>query len=144
MQSHELKRVHKNTKKKTVGRGGTRGKTAGRGTKGQNARAGHKKRPEALERIKKIPKLRGYRWNTAVKPKPIVINLFDLAKLDGGTEVSPRALAKAGIISMPRHVHRVVKILSKGDVTSAYNVHHCFVSITAKDKIEKAGGVVKQ
>ena len=40
MQIHNLKRVHPNKKSKTVGRGGTRGKTAGRGTKGQNARAG--------------------------------------------------------------------------------------------------------
>ena len=39
MQTHNLKRVHPNKKGKTVGRGGTRGKTAGRGTKGQNARA---------------------------------------------------------------------------------------------------------
>ena len=42
-----------------MGRGGTRGKTAGRGTKGQNARAGRKKRPELRDIIKRIPKLRG-------------------------------------------------------------------------------------
>jgi len=43
-----------------VGRGGKRGKTAGRGTKGQNARAGRKKRPELRDIIKKLPKRRGY------------------------------------------------------------------------------------
>ncbi len=43
MQSHNLKRVHKNKKHQQIGRGGTRGKTSGRGTKGQNARAGHRK-----------------------------------------------------------------------------------------------------
>ena len=42
-----------------VGRGGKRGKTSGRGTKGQNARAGRKKRPEMRDFIKRIPKLRG-------------------------------------------------------------------------------------
>ena len=59
MQFHTLKRKTKNKKAKQVGRGGTRGKTSGRGTKGQNARAGHKKRPELRDIIKRVPKLRG-------------------------------------------------------------------------------------
>lgn len=59
MQFHSLKRRTKNKKARQVGRGGTRGKTAGRGTKGQNARAGRKKRPELRDIIKRIPKLRG-------------------------------------------------------------------------------------
>ncbi len=59
MQFHTLKRKTKNKKSRQVGRGGKRGKTAGRGTKGQNARAGHKKRPELRNIIKRIPKLRG-------------------------------------------------------------------------------------
>ena len=59
MQIHNIKRKTKNKKSVSVGRGGTRGKTSGRGTKGQNARAGHKKRPELRDIIKKIPKLRG-------------------------------------------------------------------------------------
>ena len=59
MQFHTLKRKTKNKKSKQVGRGGTRGKTAGRGTKGQNARAGRKKRPELRDIIKRVPKLRG-------------------------------------------------------------------------------------
>ena len=59
MQFHNLKRKTKNKQARQVGRGGARGKTSGRGTKGQNARAGHKKRPELRDIIKKIPKLRG-------------------------------------------------------------------------------------
>jgi len=59
MQFHTLKRKTPNKKHKTVGRGGTRGKTSGRGTKGQNARAGRKKRPELRDFIKRVPKLRG-------------------------------------------------------------------------------------
>jgi ribosomal protein L15 len=59
MQFHTLKRKTENKKSKQVGRGGTRGKTSGRGTKGQNARAGHKKRPELRDIIKRVPKLRG-------------------------------------------------------------------------------------
>lgn len=59
MQFHTLKRKTPNKKSKQVGRGGTRGKTSGRGTKGQNARAGRKKRPELRDFIKRVPKLRG-------------------------------------------------------------------------------------
>lgn len=59
MQLHTLKPKTPRKKAKQVGRGGTRGKTAGRGTKGQNARAGRKKRPELRDFIKRIPKLRG-------------------------------------------------------------------------------------
>lgn len=59
MQFHTLKRKNPNKKSKQVGRGGTRGKTSGRGTKGQNARAGRKKRPELRDFIKRVPKLRG-------------------------------------------------------------------------------------
>lgn len=59
MQFHTLKRKTPNYKSQQVGRGGTRGKTSGRGTKGQNARAGHKNRPELRDTIKRVPKLRG-------------------------------------------------------------------------------------
>lgn len=59
MQFHDLKSKTGKKKSRQVGRGGKRGKTSGRGTKGQNARAGHKKRPEMRDVIKRIPKLRG-------------------------------------------------------------------------------------
>lgn len=59
MQYHSLKRKTPNKKSTAVGRGGKRGKTSGRGTKGQNARAGRKKRPELRDFIKRFPKLRG-------------------------------------------------------------------------------------
>lgn len=59
MQLHTLKPKTRSRKSQRVGRGGKRGKTAGRGTKGQNARAGRKKRPELRDFIKRFPKLRG-------------------------------------------------------------------------------------
>jgi large subunit ribosomal protein L15 len=59
MQLHTLKPRTARQKSRQVGRGGKRGKTAGRGTKGQNARAGRKKRPEIRDFIKRFPKLRG-------------------------------------------------------------------------------------
>lgn len=59
MQFHNLRSRTKRKRARQVGRGGRRGKTSGRGTKGQNARAGRKKRPEIRDIIKRIPKLRG-------------------------------------------------------------------------------------
>ena len=53
MQLHELKRKTENKTPKRVGRGGIRGKTSGRGTKGQKARAGHSIRPDIREKTKK-------------------------------------------------------------------------------------------
>ena len=64
MQIHSIKREHPNKKARQVGRGGTRGKTSGRGGKGQTARAGNKRRPQLRDIIKKLPKLRGYRFNS--------------------------------------------------------------------------------
>lgn len=60
-----------------MGRGGTRGKTAGRGTKGQNARAGRKKRPELRDFIKHVPKLRG-RGRSSLKSRQAKLKGADL------------------------------------------------------------------
>jgi large subunit ribosomal protein L15 len=67
MQIHNLKRLHKNKKDRIVGRGGKHAKTSGRGGKGQTARAGNKRRPELRDIIKKLPKNRGYRFNSFKK-----------------------------------------------------------------------------
>jgi ribosomal protein L15 len=67
MQIHNLKRKHKNKKDRIVGRGGKHAKTSGRGGKGQTARAGNKRRPELRDIIKKLPKLRGYQFNSIQK-----------------------------------------------------------------------------
>ena len=67
MQIHNLKRTHKNKKDRIVGRGGKHAKTSGRGGKGQTARAGNKRRPEFRDIIKKLPKLRGYRFKSIHK-----------------------------------------------------------------------------
>lgn len=68
MQIHNLKRTHKNKKDRIVGRGGKHAKTSGRGGKGQTARAGNKRRPELRDIIKKLPKNRGYQFNSIRKP----------------------------------------------------------------------------
>ena len=145
MQSHNLKRNHPNKKSKTVGRGGTRGKTSGRGTKGQNARAGHKKRPEIRDFIKRIPKLRGRgkNINTSIQTKPAIVNIGDLNKMfKNGDIVSPEILVKNGMIKMISGNLPKVKILATGELLKKLTVKGCQMSITAKLAIEKAGGSI--
>src|ERR1035437_4462306 len=97
MQTHQIKREHKNKKARQIGRAGQRGKTSGRGTKGQNARAGHKKRPEIRDFIKRLPKMRGHgkNLNVSVQSKPTILNLRDLKVFAAGETASlPTLLAK--------------------------------------------------
>src|SRR3989338_9159044 len=85
-----------------VGRGGKRCKTAGRGTKGQNARAGRKKRPELRDIIKKLPKRRGYGKNRGrsvdgSKQDAVVISLDRLEKLfEKGSGGTPKIFVPKG------------------------------------------------
>ncbi len=141
-----LKRKTKNKKPKLVGRGGTRGKTSGRGTKGQKARAGHKIRPHIRDMIKKFPKLRGRgkNINKAFALRSAVVNLFALEKhFSIGEAVTPAALLAKGLIIRAKGVLPPVKILASGELTKKLEIFDCDVSATAKEKIEKAGGVVK-
>ena len=64
MQSHDVKRNTPRKESVQIGRGGRRGKTSGKGHKGQKARAGTSMRPEMRDLIKKVPKLRGRGVNT--------------------------------------------------------------------------------
>ncbi len=128
-----------------VARGGKRGKTAGRGGKGQSARAGNKRRPEWRDIIKKLPKLRGRGKNSnkSIQTKPAIINLSILEKsFDAGASVTPTILVESGVISTQSGKTPKVKILGDGEITKALKVSGCFVSGSAKDKIEKAGGTI--
>ena len=65
MQLHEVVPFYAPVAAKRIGRGGKRGKTSGKGGKGQTARAGARPRPEMRDFIKKLPKLRGHGVNRA-------------------------------------------------------------------------------
>jgi len=142
MQLHELKRKTPNKNIKRVGRGGLRGKTSGRGTKGQKARAGHRIRPDVREKLKKLPKLRGYNFNS-IAVKPTVINLKSLeVAFMSGDSVNPTMLIERGIVRARKGVTPKVKILADGELTKKLTVTGCTMSASAKEKIEKAGGSV--
>jgi large subunit ribosomal protein L15 len=143
MQIHELKRRTENRKTAIVGRGGKRGKTSGRGGKGQTARAGHKIRPEMRDTIKKMPKLRGYAFKSYAD-KASVVNVVDLEILfSNGDSVTPQTLVEKGIFELSAGKNPRVKILGTGEITKKLNISGCLTSIEAKNKIEKAGGSVK-
>src|SRR4051812_5024703 len=102
MQLHNVKRINKNKKRMTVARGGKRGKTAGRGTKGQKARSGHKIRPEIRDVIKRIPKMRGRGKNSnlTIQEEVVVVSLESISgAYKNGEIVSRTTLAEKGVIS---------------------------------------------
>ncbi len=146
MQIHNLKRKTPNRKVAIVGRGGKRGKTSGRGGKGQTARAGHKARPEWRDFIKRMPKMRGYSFQsiTGVTHPVTAINLdlVDVAFKAGAT-VKPSTLFACGLVKQYKGQNQKIKILGSGEITKKIQVVGCTVSASAKAKIEKAGGTVK-
>lgn len=143
MQRHELKSKTKRTKKTLRGRGD---KTAGRGTKGQKARAGHKIRPEIRDFIKTLPKLRGRGVNSnksiKVKPTSIALGLIS-ATFKANDIVSPTTLYKKDLISKVSGKLPKVKVLKSGDVDKALIFIDCLVSQAVQEQIEKNGGKIK-
>jgi large subunit ribosomal protein L15 len=146
MQLHNLVPKTKNKKTMLVGRGGKRGKTSGRGGKGQTARAGNKKRPELRDFIKRIPKLRGrgVNQNKSIITRPVIVNLDMVeAVFESGSIISPATLIEKKTISTLDGKIPTVKILGSGDITKKFNIENCLISKQAKEKVEKAGGSVK-
>jgi large subunit ribosomal protein L15 len=141
-----LKRIHKNIKKVQVGRGGKRGKTAGRGTKGQNARSGRKIRPEIRDMIKRLPKLRGRGKNSnkSIAEKTLPVNVGQLnAAFSNGDEVTRNAIFAKGLIFVANESERRIKILGDGELTKKLIISGCLVSKSAEEKVKKAGGTIK-
>ena len=142
MKLHELRPAEGAKKKrKRVGRGiaAGQGKTAGRGTKGQNARAGGGVRPYfeggQLPLVRRLPHKRGFTNIFKVYYTPV--NLDRLDDFAAGDEVSPAALAEAGIIKSPCEP---VVILGRGELDRPLTVKAHRFSASARDKIQEAGG----
>ncbi len=148
MQLHEIKPTQARKQSKRIGLGGKRGKTSGKGGKGQTARAGNSMRPEMREIIKKLPKLRGFGKNRArtvnsgkVAPTVVNISALELAFKDGAA-VNPKAIIASGVISAKNKAITKVKILGNGELSKKLTITGCEFSASAKEKIEKAGGSI--
>jgi len=143
MQLHELKKNTTFKKKKRVGRGGKKGTYCGTGGKGQKGRAGAKFKPLIREWVKKYPKLRGYNFN--VLSSVSAVNLDVLEKIFNEKDiVSPETLVSKKAVRRVDGKAPLVKILSRGEIKKALVIENCTVSKAAKEKIEKAGGTIKE
>lgn len=148
---HTLKRTTKRPYRRVGrGQGSSRGKQAGRGGKGQTARAGHKIRPELRDIIKKLPKRRGFGKNRGrtVNPSrknavPVPLSLISKLFADGSI-ISPKILKERGIINERGPLFPPIKIMGGADLDKKLNFKGCSVSVSARAAIEKAGGSVQQ
>ncbi len=129
------------TAKTRVGRGeGSKGKTAGRGTKGTGARGNTNARFEGGQTplFMRLPKMKGLRNKPRNKVVFQVVNLDRLAELfPNGGEVGPAELAEAGAVRR----NQPVKVLGSGELGGvALTVSAHAFSESAKEKIAAAGG----
>ncbi len=141
MRLHDLQPAPGATRKRTrKGRGiaAGQGKTAGRGTKGQGARAGGVKRPYfeggQLPLVRRLPHLRGF--TNIYREEFDVVNLDQLDKFEPNTAITPELLGERGLVA---HTGRV-KVLGRGDLTKALQVSAHAFSESARQKITAAGG----
>ena len=133
-------------KRKRVGRGlasGT-GKTAGKGSKGQLARAGGGSRPGfeggQMPLYRRLPK-RGFLPHGG-KASYALVNVRDLAaRFPSGSVVDPDALVEAGLVK--RSGRQAVKVLGDGELGHALTVRAHKLSESARRKVEAAGGRVE-
>ena len=141
MKIHELKAVEGSTKEvKRIGRGhgSGNGKTAGKGHKGQKARAGRGQRfgfeGGQMPLQRRVPK-RGF--NNIFATEYAVVNLSDLNTFEDGAVVDAAALIEKGII---KKEYDGLKVLGNGELSKKVTVKAAAFSASAKDKIVAAGG----
>lgn len=144
MRLHDLSPAEKSkSKKKRKGRGvgSGLGKTAGRGSKGQNARSGGSARPGyeggQMPLHRRLPK-RGF--TNIFKKEFSVVNLKDLASFEPGSLVDLNTLLRDGLV---KGVKDGVKLLGNGDISIPLTIKLNAVSRNAKMKIEAAGGKIE-
>ncbi len=133
-------------KRKRVGRGisAGQGKTAGRGTKGQNARSGGGKgvyfEGGQLPLARRLPYKRGFTNIRKVYYSPVNIKQLSEFEFDDDVVVTPEVLAAIGLVKKPTDP---VVILGDGEVSQALTIQAHRFSASAKEKIEAAGGSVE-
>jgi large subunit ribosomal protein L15 len=138
---------HQRERRLGRGHGSGRGKTAGRGTKGQKARTGgHVNRSfngGQTRLSKRLPFVRGLGNNTSpYRDDYTIINIVDLEAFDNGAQVHPKDLLTRGLMTAAQS-RGLVKILGDGELDHPLTVHAHKFSATAKAKIEAAGGSVE-
>jgi len=148
MELHALPSIGKKRSQR-IGRGGKRGTTSGRGTKGQHSRAGHKIRPALRDLIIRIPKRRGFR-NKTKSDKPLVLDITNLIHKSasyiatagkGPLVVDHVFLRASGLV--PQGYQGKVKVLGTGEVKLQIVLKGITASKPVALRIEKAGGKIE-
>ena len=140
--------VKTKTLKKRVGRGigSGKGKTSGRGVKGQKSRSGVAIKSfegGQMPLYRRLPK-RGF--NPINKKKIAKINLDQLQTFVDNKRINPENLINLEILKRSKIINKTYlkfKILANGNLTTKIDIEADFSSITAKEKIEKLGGALK-
>jgi large subunit ribosomal protein L15 len=145
MKMHELQPADGSSRQRTrIGRGHGSGKvkTGGKGTKGQNARAGGGVPPYfeggQLPLIRKLPYRRGFLNPFRVPFREV--NVRDLAGFPDGSSVGPEEFEEMGIL---RGKRGPVKVLGEGEITIKLTVRAHKFTAGGRSKIEAAGGTVE-
>lgn len=142
MQLQQVRSKTRLKRQRRVGRGGKRGKTAGRGTKGQRARAGAKVRPALRDLIKKLPKRRGYRFRS-FQTRRAILDLGAIAgRFPSGATVTPQALLERKLIRRMKGRVPGVKILGSGPLKKPLTFRGVLLSRRARAVVEAAGGTI--
>jgi large subunit ribosomal protein L15 len=147
MKLHDLKPnkgAHRDRKRVGRGTAAGQGKTAGRGMKGQNSRAGggvplyHQ--GGNLPLFRKLPFKRGQGMNIVNRVRYAEVNLDQLDDFKADTEITPDFLLDEGIVN---DLELPVKVLGRGDVSVALKIKTHKISKSAREKVESAGGSVE-
>jgi len=139
----------KSRKRVGRGQGSGKGRYSGRGLKGQKSRAGSHKMRAGFEGgqmplAMRLPKLRGSTSKDAMPVGPFrtetqPVNVRDLERFDAGSDVTPELMLEQGLVSNTRVD---IKVLGDGELSKKLTVTAHRFSLSAKEKIEKAGGTV--
>ena len=143
MKLSSLSKITKKTQKRLgQGHGSGRGKTAGRGTKGQNAKGDRSLSFEggALTLIKRLPFMRGKGKNKSFKSQQVTVNVGLLNSLKKGSVVDVKSLIENKIVNPDARKYGV-KILGDGKLDISLTVK-LPASRGALKKIEQAGGII--
>ncbi len=149
MKLHELSDnagASKKQKRVARGPGSGKGKTAGRGIKGQKSRSGVAiggYEGGQMPLYRRLPK-RGFnkpnQKHYAVVNLGLIQKFIDAGKLDAKTEITGDVLVASGLV---RRVLDGVRVLAKGEITSAVTLNVAGASAAAIEAVSKAGGTLK-
>jgi len=142
---NKLSKTTKRTKKRIGrGQGSGKGKTGGRGTKGQKARGSIKSTFEGgqLPLTKRLPFLRGKGKNRSLKFSPLVINVKTLNLMPDNSDVTVESLIKNKLVSKNDAEKFGVKILGDGKLEKPLTIK-IPISNSARKKVEISGGKVE-